>query len=94
MSEIVVVARAKAQPGREEEMERALRTAAEPSRAEEGCISYSVLRGDEGVFMAVERWRSKSDFDNHMAAPHVQKLLSAIGPIIAGPPEIQVLKEV
>jgi quinol monooxygenase YgiN len=94
MSEIVVVARAKAQPGQEDEMERALRANAEASRGDDGCISYSVLRGDEGMFMAVERWRSKSDFDRHMTTPHVQQLLQAIGPLVAGPPEIQVMKEV
>ena len=44
--------------------------------------------------MTVERWRSRSDFDQHMAAPHVQKLLQTIAPHIAGPPDIQVLKEV
>ena len=44
--------------------------------------------------MTVERWRSHSDFDAHMAAPHVQKLLSTIAPFIAEAPVITVLKEV
>lgn len=94
MSEITVVAHAKAKPGHEDAMERALRENAEASRCEAGCISYATLRGDEGVFMTVERWRSRSDFDQHMAAPHVQKLLQTIAPHVAGPPKIEVLKEV
>jgi len=94
MSEITVIARAKTKPGHEDAMERALRENAEASRCEAGCISYSTLRGDEGVFMTVERWRSHSDFDAHMAAPHVQKLLSTIAPFIAEAPVITVLKEV
>lgn len=94
MSEVVVIARAKSQPGREEELERALRTNAEASRCDAGCISYSVLRGDDGTFMAVERWNSRPEFDQHMTAPHVQTLLQTIGPMLAGPPEIQVMREV
>jgi quinol monooxygenase YgiN len=94
MSEVVVIARAKAQPGREAEMERALRANAEVSRGEGGCVSYSVLRGDEGVFMTVERWASRGHVDSHMATPNVQTLLSTIAPMLAGPPDIQVLEEV
>lgn len=94
MSEVVVIARGKAQPGREEEIARAMRTNAEASRREDGCISYSVLRGDEGVFMTIERWASRGHVDTHMATPHVQTLLQTIVPLLAEPPEIQVLEEV
>lgn len=94
MSEITVIARAKAKPGNEEEMERALRENAEATRSEAGCISYSILRGDDGVFMAVERWSSRSDLDAHMATPHVQTLLQTITPLLAAPPEISVMREV
>ena len=94
MSEVVVIARAKVQPGREEEMAQALRANAETSRCEDGCISYSVLRGDEGSFMTVERWASRGHVDAHMAAPHVQNLLHTIAPMLAAPPDIQVMEEV
>lgn len=94
MSEVTVIARAKVKPGSEEEMERALRTNAETSRCEAGCISYSILRGDDGAFMTVERWRSRSDADTHMTTPHVQTLLHTIAPLLAGPPEISVMREV
>jgi len=94
MSEITVVARAKAKPGTEEELERALRVNAEASRNEGGCVSYSVLRGDDGVFMTVERWRTRADADQHMTTPHVQALFAAIGPLLAAPPEITAMREV
>jgi len=94
MSEVVVIARAKAQPGREEEMAEVLRRNAETSRCEEGCVSYSVLRGDEGTFMTVERWASRGHVDSHMATPHVQTMLHTIAPMLAAPPDIQVLREV
>lgn len=94
MNEITAIASAKAQSGREEEIERALRENAEASRREAGCVSYTVLRGDDGSFMTVERWRSHLDFDQHMSTPHVQSLLAAIVPLLDGPPDIKVMKEV
>lgn len=94
MSEVMVVARASAKPGNEEAMERALRANAELSRKEAGCVSYIVLRGDGGVFMAVERWRSSEDFQQHMATPHVQQLLGTLAPLVTAPPDLQVLREV
>ncbi|HEX6640371.1 MAG TPA: putative quinol monooxygenase [Thermoanaerobaculia bacterium] len=94
MSEVVVIARAKARSGHEDAVERALQTNAEASREEAGCVSYAVLRGDEGAFMTVERWRERSDVDRHMTSAHVQLLLQTIVPMLDGPPVIQVMREV
>ena len=94
MSEVVVIAQAKAQSGREDEIERALRENADASRKEAGCVGYSVLRGDDGTFMTVERWRTREDVDAHMTTAHVQLLLQTIVPMLSGPPSIQVLREV
>lgn len=96
MSELTVIARARAQAGREAEMEAALRTNAEASRGEAGCLSYSVLRGaeDPQLFMTVERWRSKADADQHMGTPHVQSLFATITPMLASQPEIVAYVEV
>ncbi|HEX2062532.1 MAG TPA: putative quinol monooxygenase, partial [Thermoanaerobaculia bacterium] len=77
----------------EDAVERALLENAAASRREEGCISYSVLRGDDGTFMTVERWRSRADADQHMTTPHVQTLLGTIGPLLAAAPQISVLRE-
>jgi quinol monooxygenase YgiN len=94
MSEVVVIARAKAQPGHEDAIERALRTNADASREEAGCISYAVLRGDDGNFMTFERWSERADVDRHMTSAHVQLLLQTIVPLLDGPPVIQVMREV
>ena len=94
MSEVTIIARAKVKPGLEEEMERALRTNAETSRCEAGCVSYNVLRGDDGTFMTVERWESRAAADSHMTTPHVQTLLQTIAPLLDGPPDISVMREV
>lgn len=94
MSEVTIIARARAKPGHEEEMERALRVNAETSKCEGGCVSYSVLRGDDGTFMTVERWATRADADSHMTTPHVQTLLQTIAPLLDGAPEISVMREV
>jgi quinol monooxygenase YgiN len=94
MSEVTVIARARVRPGSEEAMERALRDNASRSRDEDGCVSYSVLRGDDGMFMTVERWRTREHADQHMTTPHVQQLLSTIAPLLDGAPEITVMREV
>jgi quinol monooxygenase YgiN len=94
MSEVTVIARATAQPGREEEVERALRTNADASRQESGCVSYTVLRGDDGAFMTVELWRTRADADQHMTTPHVQTLLQTVVPMLSAPPSISVMREV
>ena len=94
MSDLVVIARAKAQSGREEAIQQALTENAEASRREAGCVSYAVLRGDDGTFMTFERWKSHLDFDQHMTTAHVQLLLQTIMPMVDGPPEIKVMKEV
>lgn len=94
MQEVVVIARARAIAGREAEMERALVESAEISRREPGCLSYATLRGENGLFMTHERWRTRVDFDHHMTTPHVQSLLQALASLIAAAPEIDVLVEI
>lgn len=92
--QVVLIARAMAQPGREEAMQQALVENAEASRREPGCVSYWLLRGENGLFIAVERWRSRVDVDQHMAAPHVQTLMQTITPLLAAPPVIETLEEI
>ena len=95
MADLIVIARARAHAGRENEVEAALQTNAAASRGEAGCLAYSVLRGaqDRDLFMTYERWASPADFAAHMATPHVQTLMQSIGPLLASPPEIVTLDE-
>jgi quinol monooxygenase YgiN len=94
MSGVVVVARAKAQPGQADAMERALCENAEESRREPTCISYTVLRSEGGVFVTIERWESKEAVDAHMETPHVKRLFEAVAPLLDSRPEIDIFHEV
>lgn len=77
MAEVVVIASFRAQPGKEEEAERALRSAIEPTHAEGGCLLYALHQGaeDRRRFCFVERWASAEDLAAHGGAPHMQAVL-------------------
>jgi len=91
---LTVVAQARAKKGSEKFLEDALRRVARESQREEGCWMYVVHRdaGDPAFFMTVERWRSQSDIDRHMASSHIGELLRRIPEWVAGAPTITVLE--
>lgn len=87
MSELTLVVRMNASPGREAEVERALRAAVAPTHAEPGCLRYALHRGvdEPSVFVLVERWRSRAALDEHMRTPHLVELLATLGELLAEP---------
>jgi quinol monooxygenase YgiN len=93
MSEITVVAKARAKSGCEKDLESALRTCVKATHAEKGCIRYTLQRGadDPTLFAVVERWASRHDHETHMKTPHVAALFAAVAPLVAEAPEILVL---
>jgi quinol monooxygenase YgiN len=89
-SDPIVVASAKAKPGKEKELEEALREVAAPTLAQPGCIAFSLHRSvdDPAVIIGIERWSSKADHDRHLQGPHFQKLGNALANLLAEPPQI------
>jgi quinol monooxygenase YgiN len=89
-SDVITIATAKAKPGKEKELEQALRAVAAPTRAQPGCIVFNLHRSvdDPGVIMGFERWASKEEHDRHMEGAHFQKLMVAMADIVAEPPKI------
>ena len=89
-SDLIIIASAKAKPGQEKALEKALREVAGPTRAQPGCVSFSLHRSvdDPAVIVGVERWTRKEDHDRHLQGAHFQKLGGAMGNIIAGPPSV------
>jgi quinol monooxygenase YgiN len=90
MADVIVIATARAKPGKEKDLERALREVTQPTRQQPGCVRFSLYRSQEdpAVIVGVERWKSKEDHDRHLEAPYFQKLAAAMGGIIAAPPQI------
>jgi quinol monooxygenase YgiN len=89
-TEIVVLATAKAKPGKEAELERALREVATPTRAQLGCLQFELYRSaqDHALITAFERWSSKEDHERHIQGDHVKTLMTRFDGILAEPPEI------
>jgi quinol monooxygenase YgiN len=69
-SDLIVIAGAKAKPGKEAELERALREVAGPTRAQPGCIEFRLLRlkGVRSTIIGFERWASEADHQKHLKA--------------------------
>jgi quinol monooxygenase YgiN len=89
-SDLIVLASAKAKPGKEKDLERALRDVGAPTRAQPGSVAFSLYRStdDPTVIVGVERWASAADHDRHLQGAHVRKLMSAMAEILAEPPHI------
>ncbi|TPI53267.1 antibiotic biosynthesis monooxygenase [Mesorhizobium sp. B3-1-7] len=80
-----------AKPETREELQEILSAFVEPTRAEDGCISYDfhVDPADPCVFMFYENWRSKDDLDRHLAMPHLKPLFDRLDQLLASPVDIR-----
>jgi quinol monooxygenase YgiN len=88
--DLVVIAVATARAGQEGAMLAALRACAGPTREQPGCVSFTLLRraDDPKVVVGLERWTSRAAHATHLQGPHIQRLMGAMGPTLAGPPDI------
>ena len=93
MANLKVVALLKAKVGSEDTLREALQNLVEPTRAEDGCLSYALFFStvDPATFVTIEEWRSQDDLDAHMTTPHVTAALASASAIFAAPPEIHPL---
>ncbi len=89
-TDLIVIASAKAKLGHTKELEQALREVAEPTRAQPGCVLFSLYRSAENpsVIIGFERWASREDHERHLQGAHVQRLMSAMNDLLVEPPQI------
>jgi quinol monooxygenase YgiN len=61
--------------GSEEQPYEGLRNLVAPTRGEEGCISYDLLRSveDPGTFMSYENRESRQLWEEHIESPHLDE---------------------
>ena len=80
MSEVIVVAIAKAKEGRVEEARALMSETAAASNEEEGCLSYviHVDKNDADRIVVVERWASQEALNHHFTLPHVAKVTESM----------------
>jgi quinol monooxygenase YgiN len=86
-TDLIVIATAKAKPGKEAALAAALSDVAAPTRAQPGAVSWALYRAG-ATLVAVERWRSRELHDRHLQGPHVQALMGRMADLLAEPPSI------
>ena len=95
MSEVRVIARSVAGRGKEDQLRSLLQGMLVPTRAEKGCVSYELYESDTtGRFYFDEAWESQAALDKHIATPHFKHLEQAIGELIDGSFEVNILKRI
>ncbi len=89
-ADLIVIASSKAKLGRTKELEQALREVATPTRAQPGCVLFSLYRSAENpsVIIGFERWASRKAHQQHLDGAHVQRLMSAMTDLLMEPPQI------
>lgn len=80
MSQITVIVRIKAKPGKAEALEKELRVSVPPTHLEPGCLRFALHRSttESDVFLLVERWTSQDALDEHLRKPYLTHLLAQL----------------
>lgn len=86
---IVVTGRVATTPERREALVRTAQTMCEASRGDDGCLAYGFFEDTEqpNHFVFIEEWESDDALQSHFAQPHTAEFMTAIGDLIAGPPD-------
>lgn len=73
--------------------EAAMAKAIGPTRREKGCLAYDlhVDPTNRAKYLLFERWANVASLEAHMQTDHIRTLLSEIGDLLAGPPDLRVL---
>jgi quinol monooxygenase YgiN len=84
-SSLRVIARFRAQPGKEADLKQVLVGLVEPTRQEPGCIDYALLENleDPREFTFIEEWHSESALEAHFATDHIASALQEFPGLLA-----------
>ncbi|MDD9946036.1 MAG: putative quinol monooxygenase [Myxococcales bacterium] len=93
---IVVIARMKVAEGKAEAFKQTMgELAGQVRQNEPGCKMYQLCAGkDPHEFTVVERYVDKDALGTHSQSPHMKEAMSKLGTLLAGRPELQILREV
>ncbi len=85
MAKVTVVAKVTAKKEAVEAVKAELLKMVAPTRAEEGCLEYRLHQdnADPAVFIFYENWRDMACLERHMASPHFQAYVAAVGDLLA-----------
>jgi quinol monooxygenase YgiN len=93
---ITIVAKIKAKPGSEGQLEQAFRNNIPNVRNEPGTLSYVLHRSvkDPTTFVFYETYQDQAALDAHGKTPYMKELGAAIAPLLDGRPQIDILTEI
>jgi len=82
--EFAIIGEFRARPGREREVEAAIRKVVPPTRRESTCLSIHAFRSnrDATLFFIHSRWIDEAAFDAHASLPHTLEFIATVGPLI------------
>lgn len=88
-SDLVVMTAAKAKPGKERKVLRALRDVAEAARAASGCVDCRIFRSAEDPAASInfERWSSEEARATFLTGPAVKTFVTVVSGAFAEPPQ-------
>jgi quinol monooxygenase YgiN len=86
-----VIAKVKARPAKVNELLSVLTSLIEPTRKENGCISYKLLQNNEDStdFALIEEWRDSAALQSHFTTKHFKDALAKLPDLVAAEPDIQ-----
>ncbi|MEU2336155.1 putative quinol monooxygenase [Streptomyces griseoincarnatus] len=92
---IVLVARMRALPGKEQELRDALPALVAATRQEDGCLTYVPHQGldDPGLLVMHEVWQSEAHLRAHSRSEHLRRFAELAETLTAGGIEIERLTE-
>ena len=90
MSQIAVIARIPCQPGKRAEVEAGLQPMLDHTESEPGTLRYVLVRdgADDDVLWMYELYQDQASLDTHSGSDAMKALGAAIGPHLAGRPEL------
>ncbi len=73
MSKLTIIAKIKANFSAEEKVHKELINLIDLTRAEKGCIQYTLHRSieDNSIFLFYEIWENKESWQKHMKSKHI-----------------------
>jgi quinol monooxygenase YgiN len=89
---VIQLVRVSIKPEQREKWLELIAANAAATRLEEGCESYEVTEDLEtpNTFVLVERWRDLDAQYDHFRSPDFGQLMSSLGDVLAGPPEVSI----
>ncbi|MBD1923093.1 antibiotic biosynthesis monooxygenase [Microcoleus sp. FACHB-831] len=89
-----VVARVVALPDKVEQVKSILLHIIEPTRQEQGCISYELLQNQQEPrdFTFVEEWENDALLQVHLASAHIHEAGKKLNGLVVGEPDIRIYR--